>query len=138
MCGGYEAIKSFLKPAMKNEITKITKDTDPHETIQQLSSTPCPTYKGLTKLELTYMTYYEETQVIQKSHNHHCPTCQNSFNSLTRVTIHRKNTKSCISDYCDTKITLGACNNRNCCALLANMNELVKHKSYHCGIGNHT
>jgi len=64
------------QPHNENKIAEIIKDTDPPETIHQLSRIPYPTFKELTKLELTYMTYYEETQVIQKKHNRHCPTCQ--------------------------------------------------------------
>ena len=121
---------------MRTKIAKITKGDEPPETLQQLSQIPYPAYKELTNFELAYMTYYEVTQVIQKNHNRHCPTCQNTFNSLTRLTIHRKNTKTCTNDDWVTKITMETCGNRNCGALLANTTELEKHKSYRCGISN--
>ena len=89
MGGKYDTLNSPLKHTTKTKILKIIKDDGPTETIQQLSTIPYPTYKELTNLELAYTTYYEE-KAIQNSHNRHCPTCQNSFNSLTRLTIHRK------------------------------------------------
>ena len=88
----YDALISFLNPTMKTKIINIIKNTEPPETLQQLSRIPYPTYKELTKLELTYITYYDEKQIIQNNRIRHCPTCRNTFNSLTRLTTHRKNT----------------------------------------------
>ena len=83
MNGKYDALVTFLNPTMKTKIANAIKDTEPPGTLQQLSRVPYPTYKELTKLELTYKTYYEETQVIQKTRNRQCPTFHNAFNSLS-------------------------------------------------------
>ena len=89
-------------------------------------------FKELAKLILTFSTYYSEKHERVDNYEFICPTCGKRTNSKAQLTIHRKNTQTCVEEYWREMKEWKLCENEGCGMLFKTYKDVEKHMNYHC------
>eukprot|EP00397_Hematodinium_sp_SG-2012_P068673 GEMP01112860.1.p1 GENE.GEMP01112860.1~~GEMP01112860.1.p1 ORF type:complete len:199 (+),score=3.20 GEMP01112860.1:33-629(+) len=90
------------------------------------------TFKEIAKLLLKTKTEFPETYIRKSDTEYPCPTCDYIGHSKSRLTLHRKNSRTCINQFIAELNALHICPGENCDAILKTQRDLEKHLAYHC------